>query len=105
MSAAQKAAAPAKRPPAKRTHVTPPDATVRVDRSSPLANRAKRQGYDLPEVPAEVVLEEQQPKVVTADKGSPLGKRAKRKGYELPESPETVVTEATVSVPFGGNKG
>ena len=104
MTAAKKT--PAKRSaPAKRTHVTPPAGpTVKVESSSPLAKRAKRQGYDLPAVPADVVLEKQSPKLVTADKGSPLGKRAKRKGYELPESPETVVTEATVSVPFGGNK-
>ena len=104
MSAA-KGSAPARKAPAKRTHVTPPSTpTVKVESSSPLAKRAKRQGYDLPAVPADVVLEEQSPKLVTADKSSPLGKRAKRKGYELPESPETVVTEATVSVPFGGNK-
>lgn len=103
MSAAKKTPAPRKAP-AERTHVTPPAETVKVDRSSPLAKRARRQGYDLPEVPAEVVLEEQQPKLVTADKGSPLAKRAKRRGYELPESPETVVTETTLSVPLGSGK-
>jgi hypothetical protein len=87
--------------PAKRTVAQP---ATPVEKGSPLAKRAKRQGYDLPEVPADVVLDEQQPRLVTADKGSPLAKRAKRQGYELPESPETVITEGAVSVPFGGNR-
>lgn len=97
----------AKPAPAKRTHVTPAASTpqsVKVESSAPLAKRAKRLGYDLPEVPAPVEDVAEEAKLVTAEASSPLGKRAKRKGYKLPSSPETVVAEATVSVPFGGNK-
>lgn len=92
--------------PQKRTHVTPSAAaTVKVETSAPLAKRAKRLGYDLPEVPAPVDDATAEAHLVTAAASSPLGKRAKRKGYKLPESPETVVSEATVSVPLGsGNK-
>ncbi len=99
--AVKKSTATTRTAPAKRTVAQP---ATPVEKGSPLAKRAKRQGYDLPEVPADTVLEEQQPKLVTADKGSPLAKRAKRQGYDLPESPETVITDATVSVPFGGNR-
>ena len=92
--------------PEKRAHVTPPASpTVKVEAAAPLAKRAKRLGYDLPEVPAPVDDAAAEAHLVTAEASSPLGKRAKRKGYKLPESPETVVSEATVSVPLGsGNK-
>lgn len=88
----------------KKTTASPrrKDVSVDLEASDAQVKRAKRLGYDLPEVPETVVLEDQTPKVVTVEKSSPMGKRAKRLGYELPESPETVVEEGgAISVPLG----
>lgn len=91
MTAAQK--------PAARSATSSTPKPIKVEASSPLAKRAKRLGYKVPDVPEAVVDTSTQPKLVTAEPSSPAGKRAKRLGYDLPESPETVYT-ADVTVPM-----